>query len=311
MSNKDEYFRKMAARELIEGQHYEPRLYFAPFVFDGSTQRVFAQPSIFRNGEKYPLRITHLVMAMAYESSDQQSPVGGDERMVQRYGLRVRNHGTYYQNSRYTALPLYANKATSALDVISRAQSSWRFQRPFVMGNRDTFQVEVQLFVAPGSGSERVTVTFQGVGLYSRQPKMLTGYVELSNTEKTAIDVDNYRNDGTEPLEIQQIEIHHAPSEDTADPVGNIRNVRLRVRLNGNGTNQWWNVGPINVTGWSDLVPAHLWGLETGRSIIHELPGAGWLFYPNEEIVPEMESFVTSREETVLLALAGYIIVPK
>lgn len=310
MAAKDEYFRRMAIREQVEGQHYEPRLYFAPFVFDGATQRVFAQPSIFRNGEKYPLRVTHLVMAAAFDEDPENAGIG-DERAVQRYGLRVRNHGTYYQNPRFTALPLYANKPVAALDVISRAQSSWRFPRPFNMGNRDTFQVEVQLFVAPESGSERVTVTFQGLGLYSRQPKMLTGYVELSDTNKTAIDVDSFRNDGTEPLEVQAIEIHHAPSEDTANPVGNIRNVRLRVRLNGNGTNQWWNVGPINVTGWSDLVPAHLWGLETGRSIVHELPGAGWLFYPNEEIVPEMESFVTSREDTILLALAGYIIVPK
>lgn len=309
--DKSEYLHQMAARELIEGQHYEPRIYFDPFVFDGSTQRVFAHPGIFRNGEKYPLRVTHLVMAAHFEADDAQSPVGGDERMVQRYGLRLRMHGTYYSNSRYTALPLYANQPTAALDVISRAQSSWRFPRPFVMGNRDTFQVEVQLFVAPETGSERVTVTFQGVGLYSRQPKMLTGYIELSDTDKTAIEVDNYRNDGTEPLEIQQMEIHHAPSEDVADPVGNIRNVRLRVRLNGNGTNQWWNLGPVNVTGWSDLVPAHLWGLQTGRSIVHELPGAGWLFYPNEEITPEMESFISTRAETMLLAFAGHIIVPK
>ena len=179
------------------------------------------------------------------------------------------------------------------------------------MGNRDTFQVQVQLVIAPGSGEERVTVTFQGVGLYSRTPKVLVGSKLLSNTIQTAIEVDNFRNDGTEPLEVQQMMVHHAPSQDAEDPIGNIRNVKLRVRLNGNGTNQWWNVGPQNVPGWSDLVPGHLWGLETGRAIVHQLPGAGWLFYPNEDINPEMISYTPSRRDTMLLGMAGYIIVPK
>ena len=97
--NKDEYLHRLAQRELVEGRLYEPRLYFDPFTFDGSTEVVYAHPSIFRNGEKYPLRITHLLMAAAYEAAGQQIPGAGGERKVQRDGLRPAPPGHHQPNS--------------------------------------------------------------------------------------------------------------------------------------------------------------------------------------------------------------------
>lgn len=310
--DNEEYIHRLASRELVdeEPRHVEPRLYFDPFVFDGSTQSVVAHPDIFRNGEEYPLRITHLIMAVHYEV-DAELPTKGDARMVQRYGLRIRAHGTYYQNHQFTALPHYANVPVGTFDVTSQAQSSWKFERPFVLGNRDAFLVEAGLTVEPSSGSERVTVTFWGVGKKSRMPKILTTYKEISDTDKVAMSVDDLRNDGTEPLEVQGMTIHHAPDIETADPTGNIRNVRVRVKVAGNGTNQWWSVGPIGVAGWNSLVPAQLYGITSGSAIVHRVPGKGWLWYPNEGFTPEMEAFVTTRSDTVLLGIAGYIIVPR
>lgn len=317
---QNDYMYRLAERNEAEqdAKLCEPRVLFDNFYFDGTVQRV-AQPtqSVFRNGERFPYRITHLLMQMAYEADDGQSPVGGDEREVQRYGLRVKSHGTYYQNFQFTPLPLFANKPIAASDVATSAQATWRFDQPFVIGNRDTFSVDVQLLVAPGSGSDRVTVSFQGVGLYSRQPKILTGTLEISDVSKHTIDVNSYRNDGTEPMEIHTCIAHHAPPSTTQNPVGNIRNVRIQIQANGNGTNQRWIIGPSALAPGAPaaldlsngLMPAPLFGTAAGRAIVHRLPGKGWLWYPGEGVFTEMQSYDTSREEMVLLAMLGYVIV--
>lgn len=309
---QNDYMYRLAERNKAEeaARLCEPRVLWDVFTFDGSTQRVYApNPDTFRNGERFPLRITHVMTQMLYEDDDQQQPVGGDERMVQRYGLRIRAHGTYYQNSEFTPLPLYANYPVAASDVASQAQATWRLNHPFLIGNRDTFQAEVRLLVAPAVGSDRVTVSFQGVGFYSRQPKILTGAVELSDTSKGFIDTNDLRNDGTEPFELHQIIVHHAPDTQTANPIGNVRNVRVRIRANGNGTSQEWVVGPKTGAYSDQLVPAPLLGTDVTRAVPHRLPGKGWLWYPGEGVDLEMRSFTPTREETVVLAMVGHIMV--
>jgi len=308
--DKNEYMQRLAKRNLVEkdAKHFEPRLFFDSFVFDGQTARVFSQPDVYRNGEKFPFRVTHLSASMLFTSDELQNPVGGDERMIQRYSMRIRAHGVYYQNSDVTPIPLWANKPVAAADVTTLSQSCWRFDKPFILGNRDTFQVEVSLIVAPDTDlTERVAVTFAGLGLYSRMPKILTSEIDLADTLVATMDTNDFRNDGTEPLEVTHMVVHHTPSVEVTNPVGNIRNVKLRVRANGNGTNQWWNWTAVSAA--TQLVPAQLFGLTTGRSVVHELPGDGWLWYPNEGVTVEVESQDTSRRDTVLIAMAGYIMV--
>lgn len=309
LNPESDYVRRLAERNRKEGEAItcEPRLFADSFAFNGTLQRIMAQPDVFRNGEKFPLRITHIILAAQYAAEDQQTPVGGDERIVQRYGLRIRAHDTYYMNAVPTELPLWVNKPVAAADVITRAQSCWHFDRPPILGNRDTMEIKVALLVDPGANNERVAVAVDGVGFYSRQPKRLTGYIDISDTAEHTLDVDNFRNDGTEPMEIRSVTIHDTPPTSVSNPVGNIRNVRCRMRINGNGTNQWWNWMAVNAA--TQLVPANLWGLSTGRAIVHRLEGDGWLWYPNEGVTPEVESFQTTRTDTILVAMAGYIMV--
>lgn len=312
LNPESDYVRKLAARNLKEGDArlFEPRLFADTFAFTGTQQRIFADPDVFRNGEKFPMRITHLIMAAQWAAADGQSPVGGDERIIQRYGLRIRAHDTYYMNALSVPMPLWANKPVATSDVITRAQACWQLDKPVILGNRDTFEILVALLVAPATGTERVACALDGVGFYSRQPKRLTGFVDIGNTVvPTAIDSDDFRNDGTEPIEIHTITLHHTPSTSQSNPVGNIRNVRARMRINGNGTNQWWNWTRPAPAVANQLIPANLFGVQTGRAVVHRLPMGGWLWYPNEGVTPEVESLVTTRTDTILLAMAGYIMV--
>lgn len=311
LNPESDYVRKLALRNEKEADArlFEPRLFADTFVFDGATQLVMADPDVFRNGEKFPMRITHIIMAAQFEADDEQTPVGGDERVVQRYGLRIKAHDTYYQNALSVPLPLWANIPVNASDVITRAQACWKLDRPVILGNRDTFEILVALLVAPETGTERVAVAVDGVGMYSRQPKRLTGYVDLSDILPTPITSDSLRNDGTEPMEISTITLQHTPATAVSNPIGNIRNVRTRMRINGNGTNQWWNWTRPAPAVANQLIPANLFGLQTGRAIVHRLPGDGWLWMPNEGVTPQVESLLTSRADTILVAMSGYIMV--
>lgn len=306
----DKYVKRLAERNKAEAeaQLFEPRAYWDEYAFDGSTQVVQGASDAFRNGERFPIRITHLTAAMRYSTDVNQTPVGGDERLVQRYGLRVKSHGTYYQNQEHTPLPLLHNVVNGASPVSTAAQSSWKLPKPVVIGNRDALEARVELIAIGDETTERVTVTFNGVGLYSRLPKRLVGTLEISDTDEHVIDANQLRNDGREPIEITEVVVHHAPSVDVTNPVGLVRKVRLRIRNpGGNGTGQWWVVGPATAT--SQLVDAPLVGVTCGRAVIHKLPCDGWLLYPGEGFDTEMRSYVPTRIETVLLGALGYVIV--
>lgn len=309
MTYDNDYVRRVATRNKSEGQArlYEPRLMADSFAFTGTQQRVNGNPDVFRNGEKFPIRITHLLMASQFVASDGQTPIGGDERIVQRYALRIRAHDTYYMNPLRVMMPLWANKPAAAPDVVTLCQSTWRFDKPVILGNRDAFEVRVALRIAPSSGTERISIVFEGCGLYSRQPKRLTTFVDRSVVAEITMSIEDLRNDGTEPMEVQSVTLHHTPSTAQVNPIGNIRNVEARIRLNGNGTNEWWNWRAS--TAVSQRIDAQMFGVETGRAIVHRLPGDGWLWYPNEGVDAEVESSVTTRTDTLLLAMAGYVMV--
>jgi len=309
-----EYQHRLAQRNLAETDAvgFEPRVLYDVFAFDGSTEIVFANPNIFRNGERFPIRITHILAQMLDETIGQQVPVGGDERMVQRYAMRIRAHGNFYMNSTHAPLPVWHNVPVASSDVVTFAQATWCLDKPFVLGNRDTFQVQYRFVAGVTSGeNQRVSVSFEGRGLYTRQPKRLVGtalFTATATQDGTAVqtmDIESFRNDGTEPLEIERVVIHQAPYTDTANPTGNVRNVRIRIKCNGNGTGSWWIAGSPTLL--NDHVPAPLLGTGTTRAIVHKLPGDGWLWYPNEGVRPEIRSFETTREESVVLAFVGYL----
>jgi len=297
----------LTPKNVCQAFRYEPRLLWDTFIFDGATQIIVNNPDVFFNTERYPLRLTHILAGMLYNSGGQsQNPVGGDERMIQRYGMRVYGHDTYYINPAWPLLPLWHNVPNATGAVTAQSLSAWHLKHPVILGRRDTIEVEVQLIVAPAS-NERVSVQFHCVGVVSREPKILTGFADLNTVNPVTIPMDYYRNDGLEPLEIHKVVFNDAAPINTANPTGNIRNTRARIRVNGNGTTSWWTRGPVFNPPINERAPNPLWGVSVGRSIVHKLPGDGWLFGSGEGVTVDLKSYVTTRTETVLVAMAGYI----
>jgi len=314
--NTNELVTFLAQRNVMDGILYEPRLYTQLFDFTDPDQvrPLASDDAVFRNGEQYPVRITHLVAAIRDTGVVQTR----DPRFVQRFGVRLRAHDTYYMNDEFCLLPLFHNTVTSAAEVVSRSVSSWTFAHPTYMGARDGFEVKLALEYGVSAQFEesiRVWVTFHGVGAISRRPKQLTGYkdfVPADGTAIRAIPIEFYRNDGTEPLEVTGITVHVQAADGLvgADPSGNIRRVKLSVRQSGNGTNQRWTATPTSEPG--NLVPASLWGLTTGRCVVHELPEndnyPGWLWYPNEGLTVEVMPN-PNVDRAVYVGLVGHICV--
>jgi hypothetical protein len=310
----------LASRNVFDGILHEPRLYTQLFDFsDPTTPRPLASDdAVFRNGEQYPVRITHLVAAIRDAGPALQPPASSDPRLVQRVGVRLMAHDTYYMSPDFVLLPLFHNKVVAASDVVTRALSSWSFDKPVFMGGRDGFEVKVALEYPVDAVTEvslRAWVTFHGVGAISRRPKQLSGWYDFTAADGTAIrsiPIEFYRNDGTEPLEVTEITVHlEAPSGLAGSkPDGNIRRLKLSVRQSGNGTNQrWTSTPPLDAS----MVPASLWGITTGRCVVHELPAnddgyPGWLWYPNEGLTVEVQP-APGVNVPVYVGLAGHIVV--
>ena len=327
----------LAAKNVFDGILFEPRLKVQLFDFTSTDQvrPLASDDSVFINAEQYPVRITHLVAAIR-DGGTLETDAGGsnDARLVQRIGLRIRAHDTYYMNDQYVNLPLWATERVAAPDVVTRSTSSWRLafgkrrrdaaggihgRTGTFMGDRDSFEVKLALEYPVDAETEvdlTVGVTFHGVGAISRRPKHLAGTYTFEPADGTAsrqIPIEQFRNDGTEPLEITDVTVQvQAPSGSAgSDPVGNIRRVRMSIRQIGNGTNQRWTTTTAESV---QLVPASLWGLSTGRAIVHELPKndddyPGWLWDPNQGLTLEVLPNASTVRCGVYIGLAGHIVV--
>lgn len=284
----------LSSQNICDGILYEPRIYGQAFQGATAAQPIVeSAPEVFRNGENYPVRITHILAAMQYSTG-----VGADERDIQAFGLAVRAHDTYYMSPKHSPLPLWHNKRVAASDVVTRSTATWKFWKPIYMGARDVFDVKFSLAAAVGefSGSRRVGVAFNGVGALSRRPKQIVSYravVAADGTGELSLNSDDLKNDGLEPLEIHEM-VLSVGGESLITPTGDIRLASFSVRQVGNGTNQRWTVG-ADAAG-NDRIPAGLWGCHVGRSIVHELPkGAdghpGWLWYPGMGVKVEVRDF--------------------
>lgn len=330
----DELVTFLAQRNVVDGILCEPRLKCQLFDFSAASGVITPQASddaTFINGEQYPVRITHLVAAIRDQGPDIVEGATSDPRYIQTIGLRLRAHDTFYMNDEFVRLPLWANQPIAAADPISRSLSSWTFgfgkERGGVfMGSKDSFQVEVALEYPVDPDTEvglGVQVTFHGVGAISRRPKQLTGFrtfTQKDGVSPRAIAPQSFLNDGTEPLEITEVTVHCFAPDGSAgtDPVGNIRRLRMKVQQSGNGTNQRWTSTPAltttpSILSLDDCVPASLWGLTTGRAVVHELPKnsddyPGWLWYPNEGMTLEVQPAADIRT-AVYVGLVGHIVV--
>jgi len=315
------YLRKLANDNVCEGVDYEPRIWANRFEFtaitasDRANRRVDADESVYYNGEETPVRITHLAAIMdptGTEPSPALNPSIGDERMIQRFGVRIKAHDTYYMNHRHIPLPLLHNKRTALAEIVAQGNSVWKFDHPVTMGQRDAFVVDVQLFSTPAS-ARIVGVSFDGYGAISKRPYRLHAAIELTDTTSTQLDTSLLKNDGAEVIRITQMVVTCNSPIDATNPAGDIQQLRIGVRQTGNGSQHDWDkTGPIGAGGAQPLLPAGLWAPTGGRAVVHELPDKGWLFHNGQGVNVDMLHLDTTRQqntsyvERVWFALLGY-----
>jgi len=323
----------------MDGILYEPRLKCQLFDFSAADQvsPLGSDSATFLNAEQYPVRITHVAACIRNQGPDAPEGVSSDPRLVQRIGLRMRSHDTFYMNDEFVRLPLWGTQVVAGANPISRSVSSWTFhfgprgsdgaRAGVFMGSKDNFKVEVALEFPIDADTEvsmDVWATFHGVGALSRRPKQITGiytFTAADGTKPRSLGANQaFLNDGTEPLEITKMTIHCGAPNGTAgtNPVGDIRRLRVSVKQNGNGTNQRWTTTPAIMTNPPTLdlascVPAALWGLTTGQAIVHRLPDnsdnyPGWLWFPNEGMTLDVQP-ATGVRCAVYIALIGHIVV--
>ena len=305
--SQEKYLQKLAKRNVCDGILREPRLFFDQLVFPVGTAEVRNNPETFRNGEQFPVVITHVLMTMRRNEGGGGVPAQGDERLISRYGVRIRNADSFYMSSRYVQIPLWHNVNASASPVVTQGSATWNF--PFVvpLGQRDSFVVDAQLFAVP-STPRPVSVAFNGVGRASRRPYQLSSTANLANAVQAQLDPADFRNDGAEVIDITQMVAFVGAESEANDPVGNIREARFGIRQTGNGTNRNWQSGP---NAGSLLAPGPLWGPDVGRSVIHRLPGDGWVFDPGQGVTVDMISSDLTRayEEAIDISMLGYVVV--
>jgi hypothetical protein len=247
--NEQDRLQRLGRENVCEGVRYEPRIFWDALDFASGDREAFSNPDIFRNGEGYAVRITHLTAVMRgfqAASSPPNSPLQGDERLVQNYSMRVRAHDTYYMTERFLPLPLWHNQRVAGADAVSRGSSSWPFLKqpakpalaegylpqPFTLGQRDVFEVGVQLETVP-SGAREVAVAFDGVGRLSRRPYRLAATLDVSDAIRNTLPVDSFRNEGAEPIDIYSMSIRCSSPLADADPSGDIADRQRHQRSLG------------------------------------------------------------------------------
>lgn len=322
-----QYLIKLQESNVLDGITNEPRVFYDTIQTQFPLVEVTGHPETFRNGEDFPIRITHALLAMKRLRFDAQTlaNVPVDPRMIQRVGLRLKFHDQYYMN-RYAANPLpgtqrqlfvpasaWALNPTAAASIISDGSSAWQFQRPFILSVRDTLRVDVQLDAAPEQDEAGffVTVSFTGKGVLSHQPYFFSGLISLGDALRQTIDTENYKNDGSEPVMITNMTVTCSGALSDPDPTGDISRVSVGIRQIGNGTNAAWVSGPVNEPDLvPDLAPAVILGQQSGRAIVHRFPGHGLLWAPGEGITAEVQSLsfdISTLGESVHIGLLGYI----
>ncbi len=297
---------QLAQGNLDLGILHEPRMFYDVVTLDPDGAITNGHAEVFKNGEQFPIRLTHLTASLPVRENGAEPPQV-DEREIQRIGLTMRFHDQWYMNQEFLPIPLWGNKVVAAAPQVSVGTSTWRFDVPFILSARDTLTVQVALAETPSS-ARQVTVTFTGIGMLSGRPYLLSATRLLDSDTATIMPTTNYRNDGSEPIIVSEMTANVSAPIDDQDPTGDIRQLSLQVRQVGNGTNADWFQGPINVD--ADLMPASLLGVRSGRAVVHQFPGDGLIWEPGEGIDIRLRGFPTVEEipnVNVNIALSGYI----
>lgn len=312
----EQYLVKLANDNLCRGIIEEPRMYWDSILvpdaglIDLPGPTAYSSADVFKNGERFPVRITHVTMQAGYVG-DRDGPVVADASEIQRVGVQMRFHDQWYMNPNFCAAPLWATQPCAAAYEIAKATASWKFERPFILGARDTMQVSVKSVVDP-SGATPVTVTFTGIGIKSKRPYFFSGVQTLFDQSTQMIPSDNFRNDGAEPVLMTDMIVNCANALGSTDPVGDVRTIQIQVKCVGNGTNANWFVTPTVPVPIPNANAGNL-GAYSGRAVVHRFPGDGLIWEPGEGIDIAIQRISAPQTNTTTIyfqiGLLGYIAV--
>lgn len=299
---------ELAAENICNGVIEEPRVYFDAITLQANGLPSSGDPSTFINGEKFPVRITQISCALRGQLNDQDAFVLPDERLLQRVGLRLVFHDSYYQTSTFFPVVLWSDKIVSGPQALSPAYSSYQFDRPVVLSARDALEVRVALEAATDAGTTRkASVAFYGTGIQSKRPYFLGSSRDLSSTAPVTMSGADFRNDGAEPIALTDMVVSLSAQSNDAVGAGDVRLLRVQVRQIGNGTGSQWFIGPTTPTPISQCF-APLLGFQLGRALVHRIPGEGFLWEPGEGVRVECSALDSTVDgEIVIVGLGGYI----
>lgn len=313
--------RQIARMNSCKGVRIEPRVWWDQFEFSAdllnpTSRLVASHDTAYRNGEPFPIRITHVLACMRVQiegpDSPPQAPPQGDPRLLHWYGMRFNGHSTYYQDRFFLPIPAWANVNTVGNQQSTFDTTSWRFDYGIPFANRDVLEVETRLETTPSS-ARIVSVGFDGVGRASKQPYKFGASTTLSDTGKATCNADTLRNTSAEIIDITGMDFYCSGPVDDADPTGDSRELRVQVKQTGSGTQRTWFRSPRTNDVPNTLMPSPLAGIRSGQAMVHKLPGDGWLFQQGQGVNLELEKIVGTPDRTlverVFVALAGYVII--
>ena len=305
------------ALALCHGNYYEPRIYYDTLrlITTGAGQQGVFNPAAFKNGEQFPVHLTHLIFAIRQYGGGDDPAVGTSETLAQRIGLRLTEYSSYYMTDTFTPLPSWGNVPVGLGDPYGASMSVWNFMRPILLPFRASLYVYSYLENTPTEDtSRRVAVSFHGQRDISRQAVELPGFIN----QDVAVDIErritpaiNYSNDGSEAIAIEGMTINVDGLSDDLTDVGNIRQARIRFGLEGAGTtSDFTKTSVLNPTVGDRGCPAQLLGPSGGRSIVHRIPRGGWILHPGHGFQIEARYLQPVSSVDVCVGAIGYLVIP-
>lgn len=325
---------------------YEPRLFFDRIELN-STFEINGHPEVFRNGEAFPITLTHMTLwANDNPADDNASDVQDLRRAIQQNTLQLSYHEQVFPSTP-AVLPLFANKVVASGNVkgltdaeesvnIPRVQwtSGWDFaqyDKPFVLMARQSIQLDLSFSgTLAGTATFAFTVSFFGVGMLTGRDYMFSEtflFGDDANQRGTRFVTSSrsYRNDGMEPVLITDW-VTSAPGNAQAGSGsggGHRFHISCNARIVGGSTNAWWAHGPqLAVLG--DTAPLtrsrddvdrpafDLLGVSSGHAIVHKF-SAPLVWLPGDGLdhitLQKLQdnAGLDQGDPIVDLALCGYI----
>ena len=266
----------LALGQIDAGVINEPRVFWDVITLGEINQQVVSNPDIFRNGNPFPVKLTHMVSSLEFFQQDGSTI--DDPVNIRNVSMAIIVRDDFYMYRTPVQVPIWSNIATAINDDTGRGKSSWRFIEsglPFILSARDTLEVKVRLRDNPAvNNGVPVSVGFAGFGMQSFRPYVLNSRTTIEGPDAVDMSTDDFRSDGAEPIVMTDMAVGLTNGNNLSQVVGDIRRLGVQIRQVGNGTNNEWGVGPDATASpiAQGLIPAVLLGGQAGRAVVHRFP---------------------------------------